>query len=137
MAYMLDVYYTKDPMEVTEPETARRLAYYGVNLARIESNNGGRGFSRNVKRELVENFKNNNVIIKWFHQSKNKNARIFSQSAAVQENILMPVDWAQRWPEYYRAMVSYQKEGKNKHDDAPDMTTGIVEMMEKGQLEYA
>ena len=47
-AYVLDIYYTKDPMEVTEPETARRLLAHSVNLAKIESNNGGRGFARNV-----------------------------------------------------------------------------------------
>jgi len=26
-------------------------------------------------------------------------------------------------------MVSFQREGKNKHDDAPDATTGVAETM--------
>ncbi|KZK08892.1 Phage terminase large subunit [Lactococcus lactis subsp. lactis bv. diacetylactis] len=26
-------------------------------------------------------------------------------------------------------MTTYQREGKNKHDDAPDATTGIAETM--------
>ena len=29
-------------------------------------------------------------------------------------------------------MNTYQREGKNKHDDAPDATTGIAETMAKG-----
>lgn len=136
-AYILDIYYTKDPMEITEPETARRLSHFRVNLAEIESNSGGRGFARNVKRELVEKFNNNNTVIKWFHQSKNKNSRIYSNSAAVQENIYFPVDWDNRWPEFHHALTIYLKEGKNKHDDAPDLITGIIEMMNKGKLEFA
>ena len=27
-------------------------------------------------------------------------------------------------------MTRYQKEGRNKHDDAPDATTGVVETMQ-------
>lgn len=44
----------------------------------------------------------------------------------------MPADWRTRWPEYYQAMTSYQREGKNKHDDAPDATTGIAETIASG-----
>ena len=126
-AYILDVYYTKDSMEVTEPETAKRLYEFEVNGADIESNNGGRGFARSVERILRETHKSNKTKIKWFHQSKNKVARILSNSTWVMDHIYFPVNWRDKWPEYYNAMVSYQKEGKNKHDDAPDATTGVAE----------
>lgn len=126
-AYILDVYYTKDPMEVTESKTAELLYKNNVNKADIESNNGGRGFARSVERILKEKYRSNKTIIKWFHQSKNKKARILSNSTWVMEHIYYPVNWRDRWPEYYNAMVTYQKEGKNKHDDAPDATTGIAE----------
>ena len=69
----------------------------------------------------------NHTIVKWYHQSKNKKARILSNSTWVMEHIYYPVNWRDRWPEYYEAMASYQKEGKNKHDDAPDATTGVAE----------
>ena len=126
-AYILDVYYTKEAMEVTETETARLLHDNNVNIADIESNNGGRGFARSVERILKDVFKSNKTKIKWFHQSKNKVARILSNSTWVMDHIYFPVNWRDRWPEYYKAMVSYQREGKNKHDDAPDATTGIAE----------
>ncbi|MFC2302072.1 MAG: terminase large subunit domain-containing protein, partial [Selenomonas artemidis] len=45
-AYVLDVLYTKAPMEETEPLAARMLHKNGVNIADIESNSGGRGFAR-------------------------------------------------------------------------------------------
>lgn len=126
-AYVLDVYYTKAPMEVTEPETAKRLLEFEVNKADIESNNGGRGFARSVERILREELKSNKTKIKWFHQSKNKIARILSNATWVMDHIYYPVNWRDKWPEYYNAMVRYQREGKNKHDDAPDATTGIAE----------
>lgn len=126
-AYVLDVYYTKEPMEITEKETASRLVEYRVNKAVIESNNGGRGFARSVKRIMESELLSNYTIVKWFHQSKNKKARILSNSTWVMEHVYYPLNWRDKWPEYYEAMTSYQKEGKNKHDDAPDATTGIAE----------
>lgn len=128
-AYVLDVYYTKEAMEVTETGVARTLYENNVNIADIESNNGGRGFARSVERILKDEFKSNKTKIKWFHQSKNKVARILSNSTWVMDHIYFPVNWRDRWPEYYKAMVSYQREGKNKHDDAPDATTGVAEMI--------
>lgn len=126
-AYILDIYYTKDAMEVTEKEVAKRYLEHQVNRALIESNNGGRGFARSVERILREVLGSNKTKIDWFHQSQNKIARILSNSSWVMEHIYYPTNWRDKWPEYYKAMVKYQREGKNKHDDAPDATTGIAE----------
>lgn len=130
-AYMLDVLYTKEPMEATEPATAKMLLAGSVNVARIESNNGGRGFARNVRRILEQELGSNHTTIKWFTQTHNKQARIYSHSAWVMQHIYFPEDWRNRWPEYYDSMIKYQREGKNKHDDAQDATTGVAENCEK------
>ena len=124
--YILDIYYTKDSMEITEPETARMLTRNNVGCAIIESNNGGRGFARNVERECRE-LGNRHTNIKWFHQSKNKVARILSNSTSVMNNVYFPVNWEDRWPEFARDIKKYQKEGKNEHDDGPDSLTGVYE----------
>ena len=124
--YLLDVYYTKDSMEITEPETARMLTRNNVGCAIIESNNGGRGFARNVERECRE-LGNRHTNIKWFHQSKNKIARILSNSTSVMNNVYFPVNWEDRWPEFAKDIKKYQKEGKNEHDDGPDSLTGVYE----------
>ncbi len=133
-AYVLNLLYTKDGMEITEPATAKMLHDDKVNIADIESNNGGRGFGRAVERLLLEKYKSNKTKINTFHQSKNKVARIISNSTWVMDHIYFPVNWRDRWPEYYEAMTKYQKEGKNKHDDAPDATTGIAEKIGQGSL---
>ena len=124
--YILDVLYTKEAMETTEPATARMLTVNNVGCAIIESNNGGRGFARNVERECKE-LGNRHTNIKWFHQSKNKEARILSNSTSVMNNLYFPVNWEDRWPDFARAIKKYQREGKNEHDDAPDALTGVYE----------
>jgi predicted phage terminase large subunit-like protein len=131
-AYLLNVLYTKAPMEETEPATAKMLYEDNVNVADIESNNGGRGFARSVERILQEKYQSNKTRITWFHQSKNKKARILSNATWVMDHIYFPVNWKDRWPEYYEAMNTYQREGKNQHDDAPDATTGIAEKIAQG-----
>lgn len=131
-AYILDILYTKEPMEITELATARLLYSSSVNIADIESNNGGRGFARNVERILQQEFGSNKTVIRWFSQNKNKQARIYSNSTWVMQHIYFPEDWKNRFPEYYQAMYKHQREGKNKHDDAPDATTGIAEKIGAG-----
>ena len=124
--YVLDVLYTKEPMEVTEPATAEMLTRNNVGSALIESNNGGKGFARNVQRELKEKG-NNHTLVKWFHQSENKIARILSNSTGVMNNVLFPMNWQDRWPEFARDLLKYQEEGKKAHDDAPDCVSGVYE----------
>ena len=125
-AYVLDVYYTKEPMEITEPETASRIVEFNVNIAKVESNSGGRGFARTIER-LMKGLGNHSTIVKWFHQSKNKKARILTNATWVMEHCYFPENWRDRWPDFYTAMRTYQKEGKNTHDDAPDAVTGVAE----------
>lgn len=133
-AYILDIVYTQEPMEITEDKVAKSLYDNFVNKALIESNNGGKGFARAVERILKEKYKSNKTRVKWFHQSQNKIARILSNATWVMDHIYYPKNWREKWPEYYDAMIKYQREGKNKHDDAPDATTGVAENMEKRGL---
>jgi len=119
--YIIDVLHTNKPMEVTEPQTIELLNRNNVNISKIESNNGGRGFARVVEKGVK-------TVVTWFHQSNNKEARIFSNSASVNNKIVMPSDWFLRWPEFYNDVTKYKKLFKaNKFDDAPDTLTGIIE----------
>jgi len=125
--YVLDVLYTQEGMEKTEPATANMLNRNNVNKARVESNNGGRGFARNVKK-LVDN----GVNIEWFHQSGNKESRVYSNSASVNNQIIFPEGWHIKWGTFYKHVTRFKKDFKaNKFDDAPDVLTGIIETEEK------
>lgn len=124
--YILDILYTKEPMEITEPATAEMLTKNNVGFALIESNNGGKGFSRSVQR-ICKEAGNSHTVVGWFHQSQNKVARILSNSTGVMNNVLFPVNWQDRFPEFAKDLIKYQKEGKNAYDDAPDCLTGVYE----------
>lgn len=127
--YVTDVLYTDKPMEYTEVKTAEMLLLNGTQLVKVESNNGGEGFARNVEKNV--RLQGTPVALKMnftsFFQSLNKNVRIFSHSAEVQNLIYFPSDWETRWPQFAHAVKGYRKVGRNAHDDAPDVLTGMVE----------
>lgn len=130
-AYVIDVIYTQEAMDVTETAVAKALTQHNVNRVRIESNNGGRGFCRNVKRIAQEKFGNNITRFISFTQTQNKNSRILTGSTGVMNNVLFPNGWDVMWHDYWRDMNRYQRIGKNAHDDAQDATTGVYEYLPK------
>lgn len=128
--YVTDLLYTQKAMEYTEPKTAEMLSRQGTEEANIESNNGGRGFARAVEKQC-RLMGNNKTRIKWFHQSENKQVRIFSHSAEVQNLVYFPRGWDKMWPAFHKAITSYMKVNDNEHDDGPDCLTGTVEKRAK------
>ena len=130
-AYILDVYYTRDAMEITEKELANRLTDFKVKLAMFESNNGGRSFSRAVGSLLESVKKNYFTGVKWFNQTSNKQSRILVMSSWLQEHVYFPINWRDRWPDFYNSLISYQRTGKNPHDDAEDCLTAVAERITK------
>ena len=128
--YITGIIYTKDSMEITEPLLAEMLIKDDIRKAVVESNNGGKGFARAVK-ELLKKLGHKTTVIKWAHQSTNKESRILNSAHWIQEHVYYPEDWGNRWSEYYKAMTSFKREGKNKNDDAPDCTTGVAEQVSK------
>lgn len=133
--YILDVIYTQEAMEITEPAVAEMLTKDKVGYANIESNNGGRGFARNVQKHLKEK-KNTHTKINPFHQNENKIARILSNSTGVMNNIYFPVNWEDRWPEFAKHLKHYARTGKNEHDDAEDCLTGVYEHPRPNTIQF-
>lgn len=128
-AFTKHVQYTQEPMEQTEDEAARLLTVFDVNTCRIESNNGGRGWGRNVKRIAKEKYGNTKTRFIFFTQSKNKESRILTGCTGVMNRVHFPKGWQVAFPEYARDMKRYQRTGKNAHDDAQDATTGVYEYL--------
>lgn len=124
--YIIDLLCTQSAMEETEPLVARMLARDGVEIANIESNNGGRGFARAVEQQL-RTLGNNNTRVEWFHQSANKEARIFTQAAAVQNLTWWPRGWRSLYPRAASQLDGFMRVGKNAHDDVADALTGTIE----------
>ena len=109
-------------MEISEGRVADMLTLNDTRRAIVESNNGGRGFARALQRLAPK------VRVEWFHQSGNKEARILSNSATALHMLRMPRGWHLRWPEFYAHLTTYKRLFRaNRHDDAADAITGIVE----------
>lgn len=127
--YISDLVFTDESMEITEPKVTELLFSGAVNVSRIESNNGGRGFARNVQRLMNERYGSNRTQIESVPQTHNKESRILASSAWVQNHIYMPPNWRTRFPEFYKQVMSYQRKGKNAHDDALDVLASIYEFV--------
>ena len=124
--YIIDVLYTKEPMEVTETTLTYMLQQHQVERCHIESNNGGGLFVSNLQQRAYD-MGNRLTRFYPFHQGQNKAARIFAASASVQKLIKMPLDWKKRFPKFARDLTGYLRVGSNAHDDAPDALTGSIE----------
>ena len=131
LAYVTDVYYTKESVEKTEPEMAKHVADNTIKMARIEGNSAGHAIAVHVKDILEKEYQWDGTIFDTFTQTKNKISRIMSNAKQVIEKVLFPVDWHNRWPEFYTDVTEFKKEGKNKYDDAPDTLTQIVEYIDE------
>lgn len=134
--YIIDVLYTTKSVEFTEPELARLLTKYSVKECIVEANNGGRLFKNNVEKQcrIMGNAK---TTFTSFHQTENKDARIFQYSAEVQNLTFMPLGWKNTFPEFSKAICGYLKAGKNEHDDAPDALTGTIEKRDRAPMSQA
>jgi predicted phage terminase large subunit-like protein len=130
--YVTEVIYTQEQSEKTEDLIVDAIIRNKTMNIKIESQSGGKAFARNVERKLKEKGIHN-VSIEWFHQSKNKLSRIFSNQTNVEKRVLFPKDWAYRWTDFFKAVSTFMKSKKNKYDDAPDGLTGFIEMIDDGQ----
>lgn len=120
--YITDVVYSPEQMEETELLVIDMLNRNNTRDCRIESNNGGRGFARNVDKQTPL------ANVSTFHQSANKESRILTNASGVMNSVLFPHDWAERFPDFHKDLTSFKKAfASNNHDDAADALTGCYE----------
>ncbi len=123
MVYVTDVVYTQETMEYTEEAVAAMLNRQQTRVATVESNNGGRGFARQVQRMARV------TKVEWFHQGANKESRILTNAPTVLRHVVMPADWRSRWPDFATHLGGYRRTFRlNRWHDAADVLTGIVEV---------
>ncbi|MDR2936044.1 MAG: phage terminase large subunit [Rikenellaceae bacterium] len=123
MVYVTDVVYTQETMEHTEETVAAMLNRQRTRVAMVESNNGGRGFARQVQRMARV------TKVEWFHQGANKESRILTNAPTVLRHVMMPADWRGRWPDFAAHLCGYRRTFRlNRWHDAVDVLTGIVEV---------
>lgn len=116
-----DVLLSDKPIEETSVMLPMMLNRSGTRYCNIESNNGGHGFALLIRPKVK-------CKVNWFHQNENKESRIMTNVAGVKTHIIMPYDWETRFPELYSQVIHYKRTFEsNKHDDVPDVLTGMYE----------
>lgn len=127
--YITDVIFTQDGVELTEPLVAQQVVDTKCQLMQIESNNGGYQYSRNVAK-LIKGRSYCSVIT--CNATTNKETRILMAAGYIKEYFLFRNDYepGSDYDKFMRALTSYVKLGKNKHDDAPDAITGLANYMQ-------
>ncbi len=116
--YLIDVVFSQDREEVTQPQVAAMLDKWNIPTAYIESNFGGKGYKRALSR-----LNKTRTSIKLFRTVRNKHTKIIMQSGFIRENFYFKSHYKEGsdYDKFMRNLTSYNKQGKVKHDDAADM----------------
>lgn len=120
-ALITDIEMTDESTEITTVTIPNLINRNGVQKTWVESNNGGSGFEKVIKRKIKS-------LTCPFYQKGNKESRIITSSAMVNQYIIMPFGWETRFKTFYEHVTTFLRDFKaNKHDDPEDGLTGIYE----------
>lgn len=128
--YITDVIYTQNPVEVTIPLVAQQIKQTGQEYHKLESNAGGKLFGTKVKELINIDY---SCQVRWEQTTKNKETRILMSSGIIKNYFYFrkDTDPSSDYSKFMKALTSYVRLGKNKHDDAPDAVTGLAELLNK------
>ena len=118
--YIVDVLFSGEDMRYTLPASAQKINQHGVNMVVVETNSFGISFYNDLQ-DLV------NIDLQPLHQSTNKHKRIIGESYNLKKYLKFRNDYevGSDYDHYMREIFAYTKDGKAKHDDGPDATTGL------------
>ena len=128
--YIVDVVYSNADKKITQPLIAERIVRWGVSAAQFEANASTASYPEKVE-ELVNDRKYHlNMSYKSAPTNVAKTVRIFDKAPEIKQFYFL--EGAKRNNEYEQFMNnvhSFQINGQNKHDDAPDSLAQLVDMM--------
>jgi predicted phage terminase large subunit-like protein len=120
-ALITDVILTEANTEVTSITVPAMINKNGTQTTWIESNAGGSQFANTVSKKVKS-------TVNKFYQSGNKESRIVTASAMVNQHIIMPFGWEHTFKDFHDHVTSFLRNfDANTHDDAEDGLTGIYE----------
>jgi predicted phage terminase large subunit-like protein len=101
---------------------AELLNKHNVLYCRVETNGMGAIFVKSLRKETKTG-------ILPIINNQNKETRILMNSSYVLRKFRFRAESIGEYAQYIHQLKGYQKEGKNKNDDAPDATTGLALMV--------
>lgn len=120
-ALVTDMICTDENTDITTVTVPAMINRNGTQKVWVESNNGGAGYEKVIKKKI-------RAITDPFYQGSNKESRIITESAMVNQHIIMPFGWENRYKAVYDHITGFlRKFDANTHDDPEDGLTGIYE----------
>lgn len=118
--YITDVVFTRENADIGIELCANELNK-GVAYCRIESNNMGAMFARNIQKLLKS------TSVYTAVSTTNKHTRIIMDAGFIKKNcyFLEKEYQSDQYKSFMDNLCSYLKEGKSKHDDAADSMSGL------------
>lgn len=120
--YVVDVVYSNEEKNTTQPMLARAIKKYEVEKVQVEATKTTAEFKDGINDYLRELGYHCTMTYKSAPNNKAKEQRIFDKASDIREKFVFLED-GQRSKEYNLFMqnvYSFKITGKNKHDDAPD-----------------
>lgn len=120
--YITDVLFNDAISDVTIPLLAQKLNEQQTKYIRVEANNMGGMYARNLQKELKS------TAVYQATSTSNKHTRILMDAAFIMQycRFLSPEFQSKEYSLFMKELTSYMKNGKSKHDDAPDSLSGLV-----------
>lgn len=120
-ALITDMILTDKNTDVTTITVPAMINRTGVQKVWVESNNGGSQFEKVIKKKVK-------ALTYPFYQGGNKESRIITASAMVNQHIIFPFGWDETYKPIYEHVTNFLRNfSANTHDDAEDGLTGIYE----------
>lgn len=116
---IVDTLFNRENTDINIPQAAAKLNEWGVDYCRVESNSMGAMFARQLQKETK-------TRILQIHNQSNKMTRIIMQSAFIKNFMTFRETNSADFHQFMENVEAFSKEGRNKHDDAPDCLSGLA-----------
>lgn len=133
--YLYDVVFTQLNMDFSAPMVETAYTDNKVQIARFESNNGGKLFAKDIEKRVPS------CAFYWKQTTSNKETRILTDFYWIKKHVVFRYPYDKEFhPEGYREgsdydlfmkqMTSYVKGKNDQHDDAPDSLSMLRHMID-------
>lgn len=131
LIYITDWIHNDSISDITIPMVKSMLDKEKCMYIRVESNNMGAMYGRNLQKELKT------CTVYPAVSTSNKHTRILMEAAFILKHcrFLAPEFQSEEYKKAMKELTSYLKNGKSKHDDAPDALSGLA-MFVRGVLPH-
>lgn len=126
--FITDVIYSGETIDVTVPICVAKVNEMKVDYLRVEKNNQGGGFIRDLRKEVSPE------KILPVTSTQNKLTRIWNEYGFILQNFhflcedeIVP---GSEYDKFMRNVLGYKKDGTSKHDDGPDSLAGLSKFIQ-------